>query len=138
MAEKTGFYSALAVTNVKSLISITLDLETGQYHEWAKLLKVQAMVHSVLDHIIPPTDEKELVVAAKVADLPLWKRLDAVVLQWIYTTVSPDILSSILVVDDLAEHAWKRVHQIFLDNQNYRVVFLEIELTNTKMVDSHR
>lgn len=49
MAETTNFHSALTVTNVKSLISITLDFETAQYHEWATLFKVQAMVHSVLD-----------------------------------------------------------------------------------------
>ncbi|XP_021856705.2 uncharacterized protein [Spinacia oleracea] len=92
------------------------------------------MVYSVLDHIIPPTDETELCasLAAKAADLPFWKRLDVVVLQWIYATVSPDILTSILVVDDLAAYAWKRVHQIFLDNQNYRAASLETELTTTK------
>lgn len=47
MADK-GFHSALTVTNVKSLIPITLDMETAQYHEWATLFKVLASVHSVL------------------------------------------------------------------------------------------
>ncbi|XP_021852490.1 uncharacterized protein [Spinacia oleracea] len=58
------------------------------------------------------------------------------VLQWIYATVSPEILPSILIDDDLAENSWKLVHQIFQDNQNYRVAFLKTKLTNTKMVDS--
>ena len=108
MADNKNFHSALTVTNVKSLIPITLDMETGHYHEWATLFKVLARVHSVLEHIIPPTDTAELTAydATKAANLPLWKRLDAVVLQWIYATVSHDILTSILVADDVAEKAW--------------------------------
>lgn len=39
------------------------------------------------------------------------------------------------MVDELAVDAWKCVHQIFQDNQNYRAAFLETELTTTKMVD---
>ncbi|GAU10789.1 hypothetical protein TSUD_426300, partial [Trifolium subterraneum] len=92
------FHPALSITNVKSLIPITLDLESGQYHSWSALFKVQARVHDVLEHIILPTDEKDKAAyeKTKAEDLPLWKRLDAVVLQWIYATVSSDILTSIL------------------------------------------
>ncbi|XP_021847869.2 uncharacterized protein [Spinacia oleracea] len=88
-------------------------------------------------HIIPPTDDEELAAYndAKVVDLPLWKRLDAVVRQWIYVTLSPDILTAILVLGDVAKQAWKRVAQIFQDNQNSRPAFLETEFTTTKMVD---
>lgn len=84
-----------------------MDLESGKYHEWATLFKVQARVHNVLDHLIPPTETAALAAytAAKASDPSLWSRLDAVLLQWIYATVSSDILSSILVADDLAEHA---------------------------------
>ena len=81
MAETSKFHSALAITNVKTLIP-TLDLESGQYHSWAVSFKVHARVHNELEHIIPPTDAKEKVVYDKVKsdDLPLWKRLDAAVL----------------------------------------------------------
>ena len=85
------------------------------------------MVHAVLEHIIPPKEEDELkaFTATKEEDLALWKRLDVVILQWIYATVSPDILSSILVVNDTTEKSWKRVHDLFQDNQNYRAASLE-------------
>ncbi|WVZ17679.1 hypothetical protein V8G54_010661 [Vigna mungo] len=123
MAENSKFHSALAVTNVKHLIPITLDMETGQYHSWATLFKVQAKVHSVLEHIIPPTDAVAITAyqTAKVADLPLWNHLDVVVLQWIYVTISPDILTSILVTDDSAERAW--------------AMYLETQFTNTCLTD---
>ncbi|PNX66642.1 hypothetical protein L195_g063149, partial [Trifolium pratense] len=40
-------------------------------------------------------DEKEKAAyeKTKAEDLALWKRLDAVVLQWIYATVASDILT---------------------------------------------
>jgi len=133
----TKYHPALSISNVKSLIPITLDLESSQHHSWAALFKVQARVHDVLEHIIPPT-EKDAITAyekTKAADLPLWKRLDAVVLQWIYATISTDILTSILVDDDSAEQAWKTVAALFHDNQNSRAMYLNKEFTNTSLAD---
>ncbi|GAU46841.1 hypothetical protein TSUD_83480 [Trifolium subterraneum] len=103
------FHPALSITNVKSLIPITLDLESGQYHSWSALFKVQARVHDVLEYIILPTDEKDKAAyeKTKADDLPLWKRLDAVVLQWIYAT----------------------------DNKNSRAMYLNKEFTNTNLAD---
>ncbi|XP_062075499.1 uncharacterized protein LOC133779563 [Humulus lupulus] len=137
MAETSKFHSALAITNVKTLIPITLDLESRQYHSWAALFKVQARVHNVLDHIIPPTDAKEKAAydKAKAEDLPLWKRLDAAVLQWIYATFSFDILTSILIDDDSAEHAWHSVADLFHDNKNSRALYLNKAFTNTSLAD---
>jgi hypothetical protein len=137
MSETHKFHPALSITNVKSLIHITLDLEFGQYRSWSALFKVQARVHDVLEHIILPTDEKEKAAyeKTKAEDLALWKRLDAVVLQWIYATVSSDILTSILVDDDSAEHAWKSVADLFHDNKNSRAMYLNKEFTNTNLAD---
>ena len=136
MAETSKFHSSLAITNVKTLIPITLDLESGQYHSWVALFKVHVKVHNVLEHIIPPTDAKENVVydKAKVDDLPLLKRLNAAVLQWIYATVSSDILTSILIDDDLAEHAWHSVANLFLDNKNSRAMYLNKAFTNVLLI----
>ncbi|XP_062088546.1 uncharacterized protein LOC133795113 [Humulus lupulus] len=108
MVETQKFHSALAVTNVKSLIPITLDMETGQYHSWATLFKVQAKVHSVLEHIIPPTDDeaKKKYQASKDADLPLWN-----------------------------QKAWQCVADLFQDNKNTRAVYLETQFTNTSLAD---
>ncbi|PNX90596.1 hypothetical protein L195_g046721, partial [Trifolium pratense] len=109
----------------------------GQHHSWAALFKVQARVHDVLEHIIPPTEEKAIAAyeKAKADDLPLWKRLDAVVLQWIYATVSTDILTSILIDGDSVEHAWKSVADLFQDNKNSRAMYLNKEFTNTSLAD---
>lgn len=75
--QQPKFQPAFAITNVKSIIPITLDndlcwlllfqayalvscpLSPGSFLSWYALFQVQACVHNVLDHIIPPTDEKE-------------------------------------------------------------------------------
>jgi len=88
---------------------------------------VQARVHNVLDHIIPPTDVKAMQIATdvKTNDPDLWSRLDSVVLQLMYASVSQDILNSVLVINDSAEECWKRIASLFHDNKHLRVVHLE-------------
>jgi hypothetical protein len=53
------FHTAFAITNVKTIIPITLDNDSSLYLSWSALFQVQARVHNVLDHIISPTDEAE-------------------------------------------------------------------------------
>ena len=94
MADQPKFHFALTITNVKSLIPITLDAEHGMYHYWEALFKVLVRVHDLHHHIISPTEAHDVAAyaASKVADPALWKRLDAAVLQWIYETISTDLL----------------------------------------------
>ena len=78
MSDKS-FHPALAVSNIKNNIAITLEMENVQYSIWSKLFKIHARSHRVLDHIIPPkqgmfkppsTDQEN----------ELWTTLDAMVL----------------------------------------------------------
>ncbi|XP_045798114.1 uncharacterized protein LOC123892370 [Trifolium pratense] len=135
--QKPNFHYAFAITNVKSIIPITLDNDSSIYLSWSALFQVQARVHNVLDHIIPPTDEKDQQTAeqTKNNDPNLWNRLDAVVLQWMYATVTQDILSSILVINDTAENCWMRIAAMFRDNKHSRAVHLEHQFANTNLED---
>jgi hypothetical protein len=136
-AAKPKFHSAFAINNVKSIIPVTLDNDSNLYLSWSALFKVQARVHNVLDHIIPPTDAEAISAATtiKANDSELWNRLDAVVLQWMYATVSQDILNSILVIDDSAEACWNRIAAMFNDNKHSRAVQLENQFSNTNLED---
>lgn len=131
------FHTAFGITNVKSIIPITLDNDSSLYLSWSTLFQVQACVHNVLDHIIPPTDEKEkqTAEATNKNDPGLWKRLDAVVLQWMYATVTQDIPSSILVINDTTESCWNRIAAMFKDNKHSRAVHLEHQFANTHLED---
>lgn len=84
---------------------MTLENDYNLYLSWSSLFKVQARVQNVLNHIIPSSDAQAIQTSGdlKANDSELWNRLDAVVLQWMYATVSQDILQSILVADDTVE-----------------------------------
>lgn len=122
LASKNSFHPALAVSNIKTHISITLEMENVHYATWAELFKIHCRSHRVIDHIIPPEkpktpttdDEKEL-----------WSTLDATVLQWIYATISNDLLHTIIEPDSTAMNAWDRLRDIFQDNEHSRAVTLE-------------
>ncbi|XP_060200155.1 uncharacterized protein LOC132628389 [Lycium barbarum] len=69
------------------------------------------------------------------AEKELWSTLDATVLQWIYATISTDLLHTILEPDSTAMEAWNRLRDIFQDNKNSRAVTLEHEFSHTNMED---
>ncbi|KAJ9542336.1 hypothetical protein OSB04_028842 [Centaurea solstitialis] len=130
----SSFHPALAVSSVKNLIPITLEMENVQYTTWAELFKVHARSHRVIQHIIPPTTGSSST-TLKDEDPELWSTLDATVLQWIYATISNDLLHTILEPDSTAMEAWNRLRDIFQDNKNSRAVTLEQEFSNTIMED---
>jgi len=82
MADQPKFHHSLTITNVKSLIPITLDAEHDMYYSWATLFKVLVRVHDLHHHIISPTEAHEVAayVASKATYPVLWKSLDAAVL----------------------------------------------------------
>ncbi|XP_074289288.1 uncharacterized protein LOC141614443 [Silene latifolia] len=65
----------------------------------------------------------------------MWETLDATILQWIYATVTTDLLETIVEEDSTAMECWKRVQDIFQDNQHSRAVTLEQEFSSTSTVD---
>ncbi|GAU35084.1 hypothetical protein TSUD_70070 [Trifolium subterraneum] len=152
MAEKQNFHPALAVTNIKNFIPITLEMETSHYSSWVELFKIQCTVNQVIDHIVPTQSEaisdgktpegasepegsnKEKEKSPK-SDKELWSRLDAIVLQWIYGTISTDLLHTILKPGSTAKQAWERLENIFQDNKASRVVHLENQFTRVHMDD---
>ncbi|KAJ9535604.1 LOW QUALITY PROTEIN: hypothetical protein OSB04_un001263 [Centaurea solstitialis] len=119
------YHPALTVTNIKSFIPITLDIE--KYASWAELFKIHVQAYQVADHIIPPKDA--------IVDEALWKRLDVVVLQWIYGTISLDLLQTILVPNSTTLKAWDHLKGLFQDNKGSRAVLLEQTFTNIKLDD---
>ena len=58
-----------------------------------------------------------------------------IVLQRIYSTISFDILNTIIDQDDEDKDAWNKLADLFHDNKATRVVHLEEEFTNTHLRD---
>ena len=124
---KSSFHPALVVSNIKTLIPITLEMENVQYATWAELFKIHAKSHKVIHHIIPSAPGT---VPSTTEDRDLWETLDATVLQWIYATISQDLLQTILELDTTAMEAWNRLRDLFQDNKHSRAVTLEYDFTH--------
>ncbi|XP_014489620.1 uncharacterized protein LOC106752450 [Vigna radiata var. radiata] len=137
MADQTKFHLALAVNNIKHFIFITLEMDKGHYSSWAELFKIHFRAYQVLDHILPPTSQSidtntETIVEV---DFALWSRLGTIVLQWIYSTISNDLLHTILQSDFTAQQAWERLQNIFQDNKPSCAAYLENQFTHVHMDD---
>jgi hypothetical protein len=131
---KTKFHPDFAVSNIKNHIPIVLEMEKYQYGTWAELFRIHARSHRVLHHIVPSKDNTTPTDTSS-AEFEQWTTLDSTVLQWIYSTISTDLLTTILEPDSTAMEAWNRLANTFQDNQNARVVTLEQEFSNTRMED---
>ncbi|XP_021999393.1 uncharacterized protein LOC110896237 [Helianthus annuus] len=133
-------HPALAVSNIKTHIPIMLEQDSAQYTTWSTLFQVQCRVFEVADHLSPPpaaaasssttnSDQK----ADDSADKALWQRIDAVVLQWIYATISPALLQIILSPGQTAYKAWTVLKNQFNDNKTTRAVFLGQEFAHLSL-----
>ncbi|XP_023749503.1 uncharacterized protein LOC111897783 [Lactuca sativa] len=120
-------------------------MERAQYTSWAELFRIHCRAFQVIDHIEPkatiisssttnkvgvdkPADPKPM-------DPDLWNRLDAIVIQWIYSTISNDLLQTILKPKASAAQAWAALESVFQDNQNERALYLEHKLVTIKLVN---
>ncbi|XP_010683810.2 uncharacterized protein LOC104898422 [Beta vulgaris subsp. vulgaris] len=119
-----AYHPASSVTNVKALIPLVLDVEKGQYSPWATLFRNTAKAYNVLDYIDSSVTKPAYV------DDALWGRLDAIVCQWLYGTITTDLLLKILDDKSTAMTAWERLRNIFQDNKGTRVVHLENKFGN--------
>ncbi|XP_021850454.2 uncharacterized protein [Spinacia oleracea] len=122
-----AYHPALNATNVKALIPLVLDVDNVQYTPWATLFRNTAKVYMVLDHIDPNVKKP------KDMDDDLWERLDAIVLQWLYGTISKELLLKVLDDKASALDIWNRLKKIFRDNRGTRVVLLENQFGAIKM-----
>ncbi|XP_021774663.1 uncharacterized protein LOC110738572 [Chenopodium quinoa] len=128
------FHPAMTVSNIKSnIIPVTLEMENVEYSMCAELFKFHARSHKVLHHIITP--KKKAPAPSTDEEKEMWTILDATVLGWIYSTISRDLLNTIMEPDSTAKEAWEHLRDIFQDNQNSRAVTLEQEFSNTNMED---
>ncbi|XP_022032126.1 uncharacterized protein LOC110933202 [Helianthus annuus] len=133
-------HPAITVSNIKNFIPLTLEMETSQYASWAELFKIHCRAFQVIDHL-SPRKENPLPVAVKEGDKDkspaptddVWNRLDVIVLQWIYGTISSDLLCTIIRPDSSACYAWTTLKSIFHDNQATRAVLLQQKFANLKL-----
>ncbi|XP_023758855.1 uncharacterized protein LOC111907318 [Lactuca sativa] len=112
------------VTNIQHKVRM-LDGTKVSYSSWVKLFQLHAKGYKVMSH----TDGTQSP-AKTDTEYEAWAEIDAIVLQWIYGTLSDDLLVRVLVTESTAYEAWSRIKAIFLNNKGSRVAALEHEFNN--------
>ncbi|KAM0069710.1 hypothetical protein Hdeb2414_s0001g00004701 [Helianthus debilis subsp. tardiflorus] len=121
-----------SVTNINTKVR-TLDGEKVTYSNWVKLFRLHAHGYDVLSHIdgTEPPGKTDPAYES-------WSKIDSIVLQWIYNTLSDSYVKRIIDILSkpgcTAQQAWDRLHTVFLNNKNARAATLEHAFTNTTMV----
>ncbi|XP_021995398.1 uncharacterized protein LOC110892550 [Helianthus annuus] len=128
-------HPAVTVSNIRQLIPITLDIETGHYTSWSELFKIQCKAFQVYDHLQPRTTPATSSDKDKEKEKPTesWERLDSIVLQWIYATISQDLLHTILKPNTTAFDAWTALANLFQDNKATRTIDLNNKFASTRL-----
>ncbi|KAJ0535272.1 putative RNA-directed DNA polymerase [Helianthus annuus] len=117
-------------------------MENAQYASWSELFKIQCRAFLVIDHLSPRPATSSSSDKTKDADKDTgpakptddsWERLDAIVLQWIYSTISNDLLHTILKPNTTAHDAWIALENIFQDNKSSRAIHLLQKFSNTRL-----
>lgn len=126
---KPHLHPAYSVTNIQSKIR-TLDGKTTNYSSWVKLFKLHLKAYKVLSHIdgTPPPPETDPTYVE-------WSELDALILQWIYSTINDDTLDRVMENDISAHDAWLKIQDVFLSNKKARAAALLHEFTHTTLKD---
>ncbi|KAJ0668992.1 putative RNA-directed DNA polymerase [Helianthus annuus] len=122
--ESKTLHPVYSVANIQNKIR-TLDGVKVTYSAWVKL---HARGYRVLNHIdgtAPP--------AKTDPTYESWAEIDAIVLQWVYGTLSDDLLVRVLDAETTARLAWEKIQNIFISNKSSRAATLEHEFTNTTL-----
>ncbi|CAA0829837.1 Unknown protein [Striga hermonthica] len=123
-----SLHPAYSVTNIQSKIQ-TLDGTNVTYSQWTRLFRLHAVAYKVMDHIDGTPSP-----ASSSPEYDAWNEIDALVLQWIFSTLSDDLLKR--VMDDsttTARAAWSKLEKIYLSNKKARAASLETKFCNMSL-----
>ena len=128
MVSSTKLHPATLVTNIKTCVPIQLDDEGTIFNTWVTLFWLHCRANLVEDHITPIDSSKTS--DAKDFD---WHRLDDIFCTWIYGTISPTLLPTIVRHDDCALDAWNRIENNFQNNKTSRILHLESQFSDLSL-----
>lgn len=88
---------AVVVQNIRALVPVVLDLVTPNYSKWCDRFLTTLGKYSLSDHVLTDT------IRADSAD---WCRRDCVVCEWLYGTISPDLVEIVMAPHATARLVW--------------------------------
>ncbi|XP_071739699.1 uncharacterized protein [Rutidosis leptorrhynchoides] len=128
MAPTQNYDKLYTVTLIHHLIQLKLDLTKLNYTHWSTLFANHCAAFNVESFLVeastsdPPSEET--------------KKADAVVLGWIYLTISEPLLERLLNTQPKSSYeAWEFLKKVFLDNKCSKTIELTAELRSLNIGD---
>jgi uncharacterized membrane protein YgcG len=112
--------------NIKSLIPITLDMESTSFRRWRSTFRVVLGRFDLLGHINANNPRP---------DDPAWVQADLTVLMWIHATLADDLMDMVMEDNPTAYSVWKQISDFFNANKSSRAVQLETEFHGLQQGD---
>ncbi|GJT02190.1 ribonuclease H-like domain-containing protein [Tanacetum coccineum] len=109
------------ITNIKTYIPITLDLNELNYDSWSELFMLHCNSFGVLNIIMDTSTNEERTTEE-------WGKLDSLVKLWIFGTISKYLLQRVLKKNVTASQIWKNLKDVFHDNKSARAMQLDNKL----------
>ncbi|XP_057440407.1 uncharacterized protein LOC130732361 [Lotus japonicus] len=114
-----------------STVLVSPPLSDGNYHNWARAMKMSLMTKNKLGFVDgtigePPQDHPVL---------PYWQRCNMMVLSWLIKSMNVEIAQSILWRDKAAD-VWKELRERFSQADLFRISELQEEIFSIKQGDS--
>ena len=111
------------ISDVTSLIPITLDLAAHNYYHWCHLFDIHLGRCNLRAHIAADSVPR--------LDDPRWVKDDLSIIQWIYSRVSTEIFNLVFREASTAAALWAALRRLFQDNADARINTLNTEIRNT-------
>ena len=118
--------SATHGVNIKSLVPITLDMQSHCYRRWRNLFHIVLGRFNLRHHVD---------VNNPLPNDPTWAQEDLTVLMWIHATLGDDLMDMVMEPNPTAFSAWDKIRNFFTDNKPSRAVHLEAEFHGLKQGD---
>ncbi|XP_021979303.1 uncharacterized protein LOC110875414 [Helianthus annuus] len=123
-AAAKALHPVYSVSDIQRKVRV-LDGTKVSYSLWVKLFELHARGYRVMKHIDGTQSPAKID-----PDYESWSEIGAIVLQWIYRTLSDDILVCVLQTESTNLEAWTRFKSLFLNNNGSRATALELEFNN--------
>ncbi|XP_012853856.1 PREDICTED: uncharacterized protein LOC105973379 [Erythranthe guttata] len=119
------FHLAHAISNIKALIPVTLDIKNPNYQKWSHFFIITTGRFCLTDLLLGNKKPDNI-------SADEWQRADYLLQSWIYGTITEDLSSMVLSKTAMAHDLWKALASLFTDNEDYRAIQLEEQFKSLK------
>lgn len=109
---------AVAVQNIRTLVPVVLDLGSPNYNKWRGRFLITLGKYSLTAHVLSDATRRDS------AD---WCRMDCVVLEWLYGTITPELCEIVMEHGATARAVWQALEGQFIGNRETRALHLDAQ-----------